>query len=143
MAEEYIKIIRVTDTVHMVEWQFANGWKDMVQCESEHDARVYARGLEKGILSLRNLIGSGPRLDPLVEVPAVAKVPAREPVLTPGGAISYHETRTGSVKVKLSGEYVGSIVKNGAYWHYRPKGKTSVPGKSFSSIGQVKYSLEN
>lgn len=58
--------------------------------------------------------------------------------------ITYSETRTGSIKVKLGGEYVGSIVRNGcAYWHYQPKGRGNPPGDSFTSIESVKRSLEN
>lgn len=64
--------------------------------------------------------------------------------LPSGSTIRYNEVPiTGSVKVKLDGVYVGTICRNGPYWHYRPKGKGSVPGSSFNTIGQVKFSLEN
>lgn len=33
--------------------------------------------------------------------------------------ITYTDTPTGAVKVKLDGSYVGSIVRNGTYWHYK------------------------
>lgn len=60
-----------------------------------------------------------------------------------GSTIRYNETRTGSVKVTLDGDYVGSIVRNGMYWHYQPKGRGTRPGECFNTVGQVKYSLEN
>lgn len=56
--------------------------------------------------------------------------------------IKYSETRTGSIKVILDGKYVGSIVKNGVYWHYQPKGRGNPPGESLSSVAAVKRSLE-
>lgn len=57
--------------------------------------------------------------------------------------IRYNETRTGSVKVYLDKQYVGSIVKNGPnYWHYQPKGRGTKPGESLTSIAAVKRTLE-
>lgn len=57
------------------------------------------------------------------------------------GAITYRETRIGSIKVFVDGTYTGSIVRNGTYWHYKPKG-TSVPGTSYTTVEAVKRSLE-
>lgn len=56
--------------------------------------------------------------------------------------ITYRDTPTGSVKVYLDRQYVGSIVRNGPhYWHYHPKGSHR-PGDSYNSIAEVKRSLE-
>lgn len=57
--------------------------------------------------------------------------------------LTYNKSRTGSLKVKLDGEYVGSIVRNSPnYWHYQPKGVGTRPGESMSSIAAVVRSLE-
>lgn len=56
--------------------------------------------------------------------------------------IRYQETRTGSFKVYLERQYVGSIVRNGMGWHYQPKGRGNPPGRTFSTVAAVKGSLE-
>ena len=56
---DFIKIRKVLDDCYMVEWTFANGWKDAMRCDSEHDARVFASGLERGVGSVRHMIGGG------------------------------------------------------------------------------------
>lgn len=58
--------------------------------------------------------------------------------------LSYRETRTGSLQVKLDGHYVGSIVRNGPrLWHYQPKGRGTRPGDSYPSIHAVMRTLES
>ena len=62
-----------------------------------------------------------------------------------GATIRYNEDpRTGFIKVKVDGVYTGTIVRNGPFlWCYQPKGLRNPPGESFSTIGGVKFSLEN
>lgn len=51
-------------------------------------------------------------------------------------------TNTGAIKVKLDGEYAGSIVRNGMLWHYQPKGRGNPPGESYSTVEAVKRSID-
>lgn len=64
-------------------------------------------------------------------------------LISPDPQIKYRETHTGSVKVYLDGQYVGTIVRNGIFWHYQPKGRGNPPGESRGSIAAIKLLLES
>lgn len=58
--------------------------------------------------------------------------------------ITYREAGapTFNVKVYLDGKYTGTIMRNGRYWFYQPKGRTNPPGLSLNTVEAVKRSLE-
>jgi hypothetical protein len=60
------------------------------------------------------------------------------------GKITYRDAGapTFNVKVYLDGQYAGTIMRNGRYWLYQPKGRTNPPGESLYSVEAVKRSLE-
>jgi len=58
-----ITITKVTDDSYVVKCAFANGYEFAERCESEDQARAYARGLIHGITNVKNMIGTGPKFD--------------------------------------------------------------------------------